>query len=112
MTFGALQARVASIQKLIVAAGVAMRLPDQRRSTAEKVELEYYSQQSKNEALVDAFRAIRARFADEEHRQGEIARDRELKRIASELDRLRADLPDLAASARFDLLDTILEFRK
>ncbi len=109
MTFGDLQDRVASIQKLIVEAGVAMRLPDQRHADAMRLRLD---NEWRNEAYVAGFKIIRERYAAEERRQGEIARDRELKRIASELDRLRADLPDLAASARFDLLDTILEFRK
>lgn len=86
----------------------AKRLPDERAAEAMRVRLDGYSNA---DLRIDAFNKIRNQYAAEERRQGEIARDRELKRIAAELDRLRADLPELAMSARFDLLDTVRSFR-
>ncbi len=109
MNFADLKSRVQAITKLFDQADAARRLPDARYNDAMRLSLEY--DHTRRTAETNAFNKIRGQYAAEERRQGEIARDRELKRIAAEMERLRADLPELAAAARFDLLDTIRELR-
>ena len=108
MSFHELYARIDAIRTLLGQSHAAKRLPDEREAEAKRIRLETYTT---SELRVAGFNKIRDRYAAEERRQGEIARDRELKRIAVELDRLRADLPELAIAARFDLLDTVRSFR-
>lgn len=107
--YGILIARMNRIRDLIVAADAAKRLPLNRRGVAERVDLEYHSRSL--EGVVAAFHKIRDRFADDEQRHGEIARDRELKRLAIELDKARGDLATLAQAASFELLDLAREWR-
>ncbi|WP_371431354.1 hypothetical protein [Novosphingobium sp.] len=111
MSFADLTQRIVAIRKLLTEAEAAKALPERRFKAAMSVQQEYYQRSGSDGALKMAFDAIQKRFAEDERRHGEIARDRELKRIATELDRLRADLPELASAARFDLLDTVREFR-
>lgn len=103
-----LKQRVVAIQKVLDAAWAAKRLPDERYRAAMALRPHY--------DVPDAYRAefnkVRDRHAAEERRQGEIAMRRELRRLAVELDRLRADLPELATAARFDLLDCAREWRE
>ena len=101
MSFSELSARIDAIKKLLLAAQAARRIPDQLVATAMNVRLEY----GHSEPVLSAFKKVREQYAAEERRQGEIARDRELKRIAAEIDRLREDLPEIAIAARFALLD-------
>lgn len=107
--YGALIERMARIHDLIVCADTAKRLPAKRRGVAERVSLDNYSRDS--EPVKAAFNKIRDRFAADEQRHGEIARDRELKRLAVELDKARDGLAALAQAASFDLLDLAREWR-
>ena len=103
--FQKLVARIGQIQNLLKEADPAKALPVLRYKTAMGVALEYYSRT--DSPIVDAFNRCRDRFAEEERRHGEVARDRELARIEAEINRLRVDLPELAAAARFDLLGIV-----
>lgn len=111
--FNAFVEHVRKIESVLREAEAARKLPDTRVHAVRQIKV--YVDTSYGVLPRDEHDAIIARMREtaeaEERRAGEIARGRELKRLAVQLDELRAALPELAAKARFDLCDTVREMR-
>ena len=112
MSFDVLAARIDRIRELKREVEVARARPGIRRRRVEALQAAYphYGDKLSDEDK-ELFAQARSILAAKEERQFLFARDRELKRLAAELDKLRADLPELATAARFSLLDDVAEMR-
>lgn len=110
--FIALFERVEKIKNLFREIEAARRLPIDRANDVRCMAITStrgYGDTSDAQKII-AERMIKMAIA-EETKAGEVARDLELKRIASYLELLRDDLPALAQTARFAILDTVRELR-
>lgn len=111
--YAALKGRLQEIDVLIRGAEAARYLPTARANDVRAISM--VNSRYNSSGLTDAQKIIAARMTAiaivEEQAAGEIARDRELKRLAVILDQLRRDLPALAEAARFELLDVAREMR-
>ena len=110
MSFADLTQRIVAIRKLLTEAEAAKALPERRFKAAMSVQQEYYQRSGSDGALKMAFDAIQKRFAEDERRHGEIARDRELKRIATADERMAAAWEQLVELANAEHMQ--LEFNR
>lgn len=108
-----LKVLIAKIDANLRAAETARNLPNARAHSVRSMRVIATRYDSSN--LDDAQKIIAARMLEtaeaEERAAGAIARDRELKRLAVELDELRSDLVVFAGRARFELCDRAREMR-
>jgi hypothetical protein len=110
--YAALKAHILKIDAACQAASTARDLPRRRYDSVMAIKMvpgRTYPETDGAQTLIAA--RMRDRAAAEERTAGEVARDRELKRLAVVLDQLRADLPGLATAARFELCDLAREMR-
>jgi hypothetical protein len=106
-------AHIRKIESVLREAESARKLPDTRVHAVRQIKV--WFDNSYGGRASDAHEAIMTRMREqaeaEERQAGEVARSRELRRLAVELEALRQSLPDLAVKARFELCDTAREMR-
>lgn len=109
--FTALVERVQEISRLFDRIKAARYLPNRCADAVKQLRVNSTSYDGMTGAQKIIVERMLANAIAEEIKAGEVARDRELKRMAVQLDALRDDLPALAQAARFALLDMVLELR-